>query len=89
MADPDHALERDARELQAVDIATVDSLCRMALGARRLGRRLYVRNAAPELRALLDLTGLTDVVPCGPGLRRRAAGVGRTGGRDGRCRGRT
>ncbi len=39
-------------------LAAVDTLARMQLTARRLGRRLTVQGAGPELRALLDLAGL-------------------------------
>lgn len=39
----------------------------MALVAGRLGCRIEVRHAAPELRDLLLLAGLSDVVPCAEG----------------------
>ena len=51
-------LHCDAAALTAVDLATVDALARLALTARRMGARLVVRNASPQLRALLELAGL-------------------------------
>jgi hypothetical protein len=45
------------------DIGDVDQLVRLQLSARRLGCSIRVRGACAELRALLDLSGLRDVVP--------------------------
>jgi anti-anti-sigma regulatory factor len=42
--------------------AAVDAVCRARLAARRLGCRLRLRHASPELVELLDLMGLCDVV---------------------------
>ncbi len=48
-------------------LAAVDALARMQLTARRLGHRLTVQGAGPELRALLDLAGLAGgVIPLSP-----------------------
>jgi anti-anti-sigma regulatory factor len=63
-AGPAGALLVDARGLRAVDLRAVEALARAALLARRGCRQLRVTNASPELRALLDLVGLTEVVPC-------------------------
>lgn len=57
-----------------VDIGTVDVLARVALTARRLGCELELRGASPDLRALLDLAGLADVVRCVPGSAGEAQG---------------
>jgi ABC-type transporter Mla MlaB component len=46
------------------DAGTVEALARMQLAARRLGGRLSLRGACGELRDLLMLWGLTDVLPC-------------------------
>ena len=46
------------------DAGTVEALARMQLTARRLGGRLMLRNACGELRDLLTLSGLRDVLPC-------------------------
>lgn len=54
----------DVAALTSVDIGTVDALCRLALATRRLGCRLVVRGASPELRGLLGLAGISGVVPC-------------------------
>ena len=53
----------DGRELDA-DLGTVDVLARITLEARRAGCRLQVRHASDQLRDLLALTGLADVVRC-------------------------
>lgn len=45
------------------DVGTVDALARLALTARRLGRQVRLRHACGELRELLALVGLCDVVP--------------------------
>lgn len=46
----------------AVTVEAVDALARLALTARRLGRRLVLQGAGDDLRALLVLTGLAEVV---------------------------
>jgi ABC-type transporter Mla MlaB component len=46
------------------DAGTVEALARMQLTARRLGRRLILRRACGELKDLLALSGLRDVLPC-------------------------
>jgi hypothetical protein len=45
------------------DAATVDALARLQLAARRHGCELSLRHATPELRALIALMGLEDVLP--------------------------
>jgi ABC-type transporter Mla MlaB component len=50
------------------DAVTVDALCRLQLAARRLGCRVQLRNASPELCDLIAFMGLTDVLPDGSGL---------------------
>jgi ABC-type transporter Mla MlaB component len=45
------------------DAVTVDALARLQLGAVRHGCRVRLRNASPELRALVAFMGLTDVLP--------------------------
>ena len=49
------------------DLGTVDALARAGLAARRRGCELRVDDACEQLRDLLDLAGLGDVVRCGPG----------------------
>jgi ABC-type transporter Mla MlaB component len=46
------------------DAGTVEALARMQLTAQRLGGRLKLRRACGELRDLLRMSGLSDVVPC-------------------------
>ncbi|MZE75516.1 STAS domain-containing protein [Streptomyces sp. SID5475] len=61
----------DAGAVTRPDLATVEALARLRLTARRLGCRLRLRNAGPELRALLHLLGLDAVL----GARGAAAGA--------------
>jgi hypothetical protein len=49
------------------DAATVEALARLQLVALRLGRRVRFRSACGDLRDLLVLVGLGEVLPCGPG----------------------
>lgn len=59
MSQPDPSpLDCDAAALIRADLGTVDALARLALTARRMGARLVVRNASPELTGLLQLAGL-------------------------------
>lgn len=44
------------------DAVTVDALARLRLAARRNGCRVRLGNASAELRALVDLMGLHDVL---------------------------
>jgi len=49
-----------------IDAVTVDALARLQLAARRHGCRIRLcGSASPELLALVDFMGLTDVLPCG------------------------
>jgi STAS domain-containing protein len=52
------ALACDVGGVEDPDMGTVDALARMALTARRLGRRVELRRARPDLRDLLELAGL-------------------------------
>ena len=47
----------------APDAVTVDALARLQIGARRLGCQVRLRNASEDLRALVALMGLEDVLP--------------------------
>ena len=53
------------------DAVTVDALARLQIMTLRLGRSVRLRHASGELRELLDLMGLGDVVPPCARLRRR------------------
>jgi hypothetical protein len=59
----------DVRACVNPDAVTVDALARLQLTARRLGRRIRLCHASCELRELLALVGLCDVVPLGAELR--------------------
>jgi hypothetical protein len=53
----------DVGAIEAPDAVTLDALARLQLGAGRAGRRVVLRHASSELRALLGLTGLGTAVP--------------------------
>jgi len=48
------------------DLALVESLARMQLRARRRGERVRLRNVSDDLRGLLELVGLTEVLAVEP-----------------------
>jgi ABC-type transporter Mla MlaB component len=48
----------------AADAVTVDALARLQLAARRHQCQVQLRGASNELRALVALMGLRDVLPC-------------------------
>jgi len=75
----------DVAGLLRADLGAVASLARLQLTARRLGRRIRVRNASPELHELLALVGMCDVVGACPAATHRDAAGDRTLGRIGRC----
>jgi ABC-type transporter Mla MlaB component len=54
----------DVGAVTPADVCAVDALARMTLTARREGRTLSLRDASADLRGLLALVGLGDVVPC-------------------------
>jgi STAS domain len=51
---------------RSADLATVDALARLQLHARRIGWEVRLRRLTPELRSILDLVGLADVVGATP-----------------------
>jgi anti-anti-sigma regulatory factor len=63
-------LERSGAEVLVCDVAavthpdaaTIEALARLQLTARRLGRRMRLRDPTPALAGLLDLFGLADVL---------------------------
>ena len=50
------------------DLALVGALARLQLAALRLGCSIRLRDPCPELRDLLDLVGLAELVAGAPGL---------------------
>jgi hypothetical protein len=48
------------------DLAVLDDLLRLSVGAARLGWRVRISEVREELRELFDLMGLTDRVCDGP-----------------------
>ncbi|MFG3531468.1 STAS domain-containing protein [Streptomyces sp. NPDC047917] len=66
--DPGAGVDCDVGGVVRADLALVEAVARLGLVARRAGgRRLRLRNVPPELRSLLDLVGLADVVDLGYG----------------------
>ncbi len=59
----------DVAGLVDPDAAALDAICRMRLAARQAGSGLQIRNASHDLQDLLDLIGLSEIVP-------KAAGSG-------------
>ena len=53
----------DMSRLATPDAVVVDALARLQLVARRFGRRVELREACEDLLELIELAGLTDVVP--------------------------
>jgi hypothetical protein len=49
-------------DARSPDLALVEALARLQLNARRRGERLGLRNVSEELRALLELVGLDQVL---------------------------
>jgi anti-anti-sigma regulatory factor len=53
----------DVAAVTAPDGVTIEALARLQLTARRRGRRIRLYGACGELRGLLRLTGLAEVLP--------------------------
>ena len=66
----------DLSALDRADLAAVDGLARLQLAARRRGRRMRLRGTSRELRQLIALLGLGDVLPS---ERRRVSGSPNSG----------
>jgi ABC-type transporter Mla MlaB component len=64
LEDTDVVVVCDVAGLVDPDAVTVDALARLQLAARRFGRRVQLHHACGELKALLGLMGLADVLPC-------------------------
>ncbi len=54
----------DVTALGHPDAASVEALARLQLLARRSGCRVRLRHACIELRDLLELMGLSEILPC-------------------------
>jgi len=52
----------DVGGLADPDCVAVDALARLHLTAKRLGRRLQLRDVSPELRALVCFLGLSELL---------------------------
>jgi anti-anti-sigma regulatory factor len=49
-----------------LDVEPVDELCRLALTARRLGCRVVLVDVDPELRELLEIAGVDEILLADP-----------------------
>jgi hypothetical protein len=54
----------DLGSLTKPDLRSVDALARLALLAARLRFRLELRHASADIRELIALAGLSEVLPC-------------------------
>jgi ABC-type transporter Mla MlaB component len=54
----------DIGGLDRADLEAIDAIARLALAAQRLGCALRLENASPDLRDLVALVGLAEVVSC-------------------------
>jgi ABC-type transporter Mla MlaB component len=61
---PPTAVTCDLAGIADPDVGTVDALARLMLAANRRGCDVSLRNAPTELRELLALIGLEEVVRC-------------------------
>lgn len=59
---PGRSVVCDVGGLVDPDATAIDALARLQLTVHRLGSHVIVCNSAPELRRLIDLAGLADVV---------------------------
>ena len=66
-ARPRKTIVCDVGAIVAPHLGTVDSLARLALAARRLGRDVRLRHARPELKELVAFAGLAEVLRVEPG----------------------
>lgn len=57
----------DLRGVAHPDVTVVEAMARLQLTAGRTGRRIRFRGPHPELLWLLRVTGMCDVLLCGPG----------------------
>ncbi len=55
-------MDCDVAHVRCADLATVGALARACVNARRLGGRLRIVNATPELEELLGFAGLDAVL---------------------------
>jgi anti-anti-sigma regulatory factor len=61
----------DLRAVDRADLDAVDGLARLQLAAHRRGRRMRLRGSSREMRQLIALLGLGDVLPSEPVSERR------------------
>lgn len=72
-----YVARRRHRIATSPDLRVVDELCRLAVAARRLGCGIHLTGADGDLRSLLELAGVGDVLrecPAESRDRARAAG---------------
>jgi anti-anti-sigma regulatory factor len=64
----------DLSAVDRADLAAVDGLARLQLAAHRRGRRMRLRGSSREMRQLIALLGLGDILPAEVSERRRTLG---------------
>lgn len=58
----------DLRALATADVGSIEAIARLQLIARRLGGQVRVRRASDDVRELIDLIGLSEILtPSGIG----------------------
>ncbi|MBK3546896.1 MULTISPECIES: STAS domain-containing protein [unclassified Streptomyces] len=72
---PGAAVDCDVGGMIRPDLTAVEAVARLGLVARRAGHTLRLRRVPPELRSLLDLVGLADVVTLEEGPEERVPGL--------------
>ena len=60
---PTRTWDIDVGAISAPDAVAVDALARLQLAAKRFGHTLRLVHACDELRGVIDLMGLSDVLP--------------------------
>lgn len=60
--------------VRATDLGAVDDLCRLAIAARKLGCRVHLVGADADLRTVLELAGVDDVLGDCPAEQRPVGG---------------
>lgn len=54
----------DVSWLADPDCRAVEALARLQLAARRGGRQIVLHGSRPELRELVEMCGLSEILPC-------------------------
>jgi hypothetical protein len=58
----------DCATFREPDLATVDALLRLRLMLKRAGEDVVLENSGPQLRQLISLLGVQEVLECAPSV---------------------